>query len=167
MRSIWASARIPGRFGAGSRPGSLLGGMGGNSGGAVRNSCFFFVDGPVTVLTVRYGTREDDLPVSFSATVDGTLDFVTTYDYDTLDRVVAGNRVGSAIGGAAGNETAANIAGTLGGIGGGIGGTSAAKAATGLSTPAQGCGNPNAVCFVAGTAVLVPAEDTVELAGGV
>ncbi len=38
------------------------------------------VDGPVTVLTVGYGTREDDLPVSLSATVDGTADFLTTYD---------------------------------------------------------------------------------------
>ena len=36
-------------------------------------------DGPVTVLTVGYGTRDDDLPTSLSATVNGTADFLTTY----------------------------------------------------------------------------------------
>jgi RHS repeat-associated protein len=50
--------------------------------------------GPVTVLTVGYGTREDDLPVSLSAAVDGLADFLTTFEYDTLDRVVGIRQTG-------------------------------------------------------------------------
>ena len=57
--------------------------------------------GPVTVLTIGYGTRDDDLPVSLAATVDGTPDFLTTYEYDTLDRVVGIRQTGQG-----GNEVA-------------------------------------------------------------
>jgi YD repeat-containing protein len=41
------------------------------------------IGGPVTVLTIGYGAREDDLPISRSATVDGVADFLTSFEYDT------------------------------------------------------------------------------------
>jgi hypothetical protein len=44
--------------------------------------------GPVTVLVADYGMRTDGLPVSISATVDGTADFVNYYEYDDEGRLV-------------------------------------------------------------------------------
>ncbi|MDD4271149.1 MAG: hypothetical protein PHN77_23260, partial [Thermoguttaceae bacterium] len=48
----------------------------------------------VTVLTIGYGAREDDLPISLSATVDGVADFLTSFEYDTEGRVVAIRQTG-------------------------------------------------------------------------
>jgi RHS repeat-associated protein len=50
----------------------------------------------VTVITTEYGTRLDNQPVSRSATVDGTPDFVNLYEYDAQDRLVALRQTGQA-----------------------------------------------------------------------
>jgi YD repeat-containing protein len=47
-----------------------------DSSGRVTTENVSNVGGPVTVITTEYGTRLDDQPVSRSATVDGTPDFV-------------------------------------------------------------------------------------------
>jgi YD repeat-containing protein len=52
------------------------------------------IGGPVTVLTIGYGARDDDLPISLSATVDGVADFLTSFEYDTEGRVVAIHQTG-------------------------------------------------------------------------
>ncbi|NLZ01912.1 MAG: RHS repeat protein, partial [Pirellulaceae bacterium] len=59
------------------------------------------IGGPVTVLTIGYGAREDALPVSLSATVDGVADFLTSFEYDTEGRLVAIRQTGQG-----GNEVA-------------------------------------------------------------
>ncbi len=62
--------------------------------GRVLSQTVAAVGAPITVLTVGYGAREDDLPVSLSATVDGAADFLNTYEYDTLDQLVGVRQTG-------------------------------------------------------------------------
>ncbi len=62
--------------------------------GRVLSETVMPIGGPVTVLTIGYGTREDALPVSLSATVDGAADFLTSFEYDSQGRVVAIRQTG-------------------------------------------------------------------------
>ncbi|MGI6418336.1 MAG: RHS repeat-associated core domain-containing protein [Thermoguttaceae bacterium] len=62
--------------------------------GRVLSETVMPIGGPVTVLTIGYGTREDALPVSLSATVDGAADFLTSFEYDCQGRVVAIRQTG-------------------------------------------------------------------------
>ncbi|MGI6417849.1 MAG: RHS repeat-associated core domain-containing protein [Thermoguttaceae bacterium] len=62
--------------------------------GRVLSQSVMPIGGPVTVLTIGYGTREDDLPISLSATVDGVADFLTSFEYDCQGRVVAIRQTG-------------------------------------------------------------------------
>ncbi len=62
--------------------------------GRVLSQSVMPIGGPVTVLTIGYGARDDALPVSLSATVDGVADFLTSFEYDTQGRVVAIRQTG-------------------------------------------------------------------------
>ena len=62
--------------------------------GRVLSETVMPIGGPVTVLIIGYGTREDDLPISLSATVDGVADFLTSFEYDCQGRVVAIRQTG-------------------------------------------------------------------------
>jgi RHS repeat-associated protein len=65
-----------------------------DSSGRVTTEIVSNAGGPVTVITTEYGTRLDNQPVSRSATVDGTSDFVNLYEYDAQDRLVALRQTG-------------------------------------------------------------------------
>jgi RHS repeat-associated protein len=67
-----------------------------DSSGRVATEIVSNAGGPVTVITTEYGTRLDKQPVSRSATVDGTPDFVNLYEYDAQDRLVALHQTGQA-----------------------------------------------------------------------
>ncbi len=69
--------------------------------GRVLSQSVMPIGGPVTVLTIGYGARDDALPVSLSATVDGVADFLTSFEYDSQGRVVAIRQTGQG-----GNEVA-------------------------------------------------------------
>ena len=62
--------------------------------GRVTSETVAIVGGPVTVLEVGYGTRDDDRPERLAATVNGKADFVTTFEYDAENRLVAVRQTG-------------------------------------------------------------------------